>query len=86
MHFKNKITPYENKELDGIVCETWLRGKQIYSKDTGFDELAGPIGSLLLEKRQEVEPITEIVSISTANEMTSKTTNSLVSTVEIVPN
>ena len=52
MHFRNKITPYENKSLQGVVCETWLRGTKIYSKDAGFDEALGPIGNLLLEKRE----------------------------------
>lgn len=46
MHFKNKLTPYEGKQLHGRVCETWLRGRRIYSAATGFDK--GPAGQLLL--------------------------------------
>ncbi|CCX06639.1 hypothetical protein FPQ18DRAFT_159119 [Pyronema domesticum] len=49
MHFKNKVTPYEGKELHGRVCETWLRGKRIYSAETGFEK-GGPMGELLLAK------------------------------------
>jgi len=56
MKFKNKITPYENKTLDGIVCETWLRGKKIYSKDDGFVEDEGPQGNLLMDKWEEETP------------------------------
>lgn len=49
MHFRNKVTPYENKTLDGVVTETWLRGKPIYSRKSGFlDEI--PRGDLLLKK------------------------------------
>jgi len=51
MHFKNKVTPYENKSLIGKVCETWLRGRQIYSVDGGFDEKTGASGVMLLEPR-----------------------------------
>ena len=51
MHFKNKVTPYEGKTLRGRVCETWLRGRRIYSTDAGFEnEKAGPQGKLLLAK------------------------------------
>ncbi|KAF3904703.1 Allantoinase [Orbilia brochopaga] len=68
MHFKNKLTPYEDKVLNGIVCETWLRGKKIYTKDTGFDETAGPTGDLLLEKRQqETVPITMVAAEEKGN-------------------
>lgn len=55
MHFKNKVTPYENKTLTGKVCETWLRGRQIYSVGGGFDEKIGASGVMLLEPR--VHPI-----------------------------
>lgn len=51
MKFKNKVTPYENKTLKGKVCETWLRGRRIYSAVEGFDEKTGPAGVMLLEKR-----------------------------------
>ncbi|KAI5793733.1 hypothetical protein DFH27DRAFT_595749 [Peziza echinospora] len=50
MHFKNKLTPYENKTLHGVVAETWLRGKRIY-RNGEFEETQGPRGELLLEKR-----------------------------------
>lgn len=55
MKFKNKITPYEAKTLKGRVCETWLRGRKIYSLDEGgFDEKTGPQGEMLIERRQHL--------------------------------
>jgi allantoinase len=51
MHFKNKTTVYEGKELRGRVCETWLRGRKIYSLDRGFEK-GGPQGGLLLAGRE----------------------------------
>ncbi|KAF8537421.1 hypothetical protein BDD12DRAFT_226524 [Trichophaea hybrida] len=48
LHFKNKMTAYEGKELRGRVCETWLRGRRIYSLDGGFEK-GGPQGELLLK-------------------------------------
>lgn len=51
MKFKNKVTPYENKTLKGKVCETWLRGRRIYSSVEGFNEKMGPSGEMLLERR-----------------------------------
>lgn len=52
MHFKNKITPYEGNKLHGRVVETWLRGQKIFDLETSeqFDEKAGPVGKLLIEK------------------------------------
>ncbi|KAK6337929.1 hypothetical protein TWF696_001405 [Orbilia brochopaga] len=86
MQFKNKLTPYEDKVLDGIVCETWLRGKKIYTKDAGFDETAGPIGSLLLEKRQEeTVPIT-MVAATEETDVKAVSLNAAGSTVQILPN
>ena len=51
MHFKNKVTPYENRTLNGVVHETWLRGRRIYTAAGGFMEKEGPRGELLLERR-----------------------------------
>jgi allantoinase len=53
MHFKNKVTPYENKTLVGRVCETWLRGRRIYSTDSGFDK-TGPRGEMLINRREHL--------------------------------
>ncbi|KAK6498983.1 hypothetical protein TWF481_011554 [Arthrobotrys musiformis] len=88
MHFKNKITPYEDKVLDGIVCETWLRGKQIYSKDVGFDETAGPLGTLLLEKRQqENETVAITTTLSDSSEdLRTSSLNTAGAVVEVLPN
>ncbi|RPA84367.1 allantoinase [Ascobolus immersus RN42] len=51
MKFKNKVTPYESKELRGIVRETWLRGERVFSRGDGFEEKVGARGQLLLEPR-----------------------------------
>jgi allantoinase len=51
MLFRNKCSPYEGKIMKGVVKETWVRGKRVYTKTTGFNEKMGPSGSLLLEPR-----------------------------------
>ncbi|KAF2102331.1 allantoinase [Rhizodiscina lignyota] len=52
MLFRNKCSPYENRRLKGVVKETWLRGKRVFSRERGFAEKAGPAGDLLLEPRK----------------------------------
>ena len=52
MLFRNKCSPYEGKTMKGVVRETWVRGKKVYTKSTGFNEKMGPSGSLLLEPRK----------------------------------
>lgn len=47
--FKNKITPYHGSKLNGLVKETILRGKTIFTTTDGH--LPTPSGALLLEKR-----------------------------------
>ena len=51
MLFRNKCSPYEGKILRGVVKETWLRGRRVYSRSEGFGEKEGPLGKLLLERR-----------------------------------
>lgn len=51
MLFRNKCSPYQGKELRGVVHETYLRGVKIHSRDHGFTEKSGPTGKLLLEPR-----------------------------------
>ncbi|KAF2273903.1 allantoinase [Westerdykella ornata] len=51
MLFRNKVSPYENKTLKGVVRETWLRGQRIFSREEGFSKV-GPVGKLLLEPRK----------------------------------
>lgn len=51
MLFRNKCSPYQGKTLQGVVQETWLRGRRVHSRDGGFVEKGGPVGSLLLEPR-----------------------------------
>jgi allantoinase len=52
MLFRNKVSPYENKTLTGVVQETWLRGQRVFTREDGFMEKAGPKGKLLLEPRK----------------------------------
>lgn len=52
MLFRNKVSPYQNKTLKGVVKETWLRGQRIFSREDGFVEKSGPSGKLLLEPRK----------------------------------
>lgn len=49
--FRNKCSPYEGKTLRGMVMETWVRGKRVFSKIDGFDNKQGPVGELILEPR-----------------------------------
>lgn len=52
MLFRNKVSPYENKTLKGVVRETWLRGQRVFTREGGFSEKTGPQGKLLLEPRK----------------------------------
>lgn len=52
MLFRNKVSPYQGKRLKGLVKETYLRGRSVYTSEGGFVEETGPIGTLLLEKRK----------------------------------
>jgi allantoinase len=45
LFFKHKLSPYLGAELRGVVRETWLRGRPIY---TGTGHAAEPIGKRLL--------------------------------------
>lgn len=49
MHFKNKLTPYHGRKLNGVVKETILRGNSIFTVDGGH--LPSPSGEFILEKR-----------------------------------
>lgn len=51
MLFRNKCSPYEGKQLRGMVRETWLRGRRVFSRTHGFDDKKGTYGELLLEPR-----------------------------------
>ena len=51
MLFRNKCSPYQGKILKGAVQETWLRGRKVHSRGSGFAEKVGPEGELLLEPR-----------------------------------
>lgn len=49
MLFRNKCSPYQGRTLTGMVQETWLRGKQVWSRADGFTSRVS--GKLLLERR-----------------------------------
>lgn len=53
MLFKNRCSPYQGMKLRGMVRETWLRGVKIWDSEKGFGEGAGPVGKLLLERREK---------------------------------
>jgi len=53
MLFRNKCSPYQGKTMKGVVKETWLRGRRIHTRESGFMEKVGPQGQLLLEPRQK---------------------------------
>ncbi|KAF3810920.1 Allantoinase [Colletotrichum gloeosporioides] len=52
MFFRNEVSPFEGKTLKGAVNETWLRGRKIFDRTTGFNEEQGPVGRTILEPRR----------------------------------
>ena len=44
LHHRHKLTPYEGRELEGVVERTFLRGRQIYVAKTISDQ---PLGDLI---------------------------------------
>ncbi|KAI8167134.1 Allantoinase [Colletotrichum sp. SAR 10_70] len=52
MFFRNEVSPFEGKTLKGAVDETWLRGRKIFDRTTGFNEEQGPVGRTILEPRR----------------------------------
>jgi allantoinase len=51
--FRNRVSPYEGRQLKGMVRETWLRGTKIFDRaaeNAGFVGKAA--GELLLEERR----------------------------------
>ena len=44
LHHRHKLTPYEGRELEGVVGRTFLRGKQIYISGSITDR---PLGELM---------------------------------------
>jgi allantoinase len=35
LHHKNALTPYDGRQLDGVVRRTWLRGKPVDANPRG---------------------------------------------------
>ncbi|KAH8661537.1 hypothetical protein BGZ60DRAFT_530487 [Tricladium varicosporioides] len=56
MLFRNKVSPYQGRNMRGVVKETWVRGQKVFEKggvNGGFVGKGGqPVGKLLLEKRK----------------------------------
>lgn len=54
MLFRNKVSPYQGREMRGVVKETWVRGSKVFERGAangGFVGKDGAAGKLLLEKR-----------------------------------
>jgi allantoinase len=51
MLFRNKCSPYEGRNLKGVVRETWLRGRKVFARGEGFGDRK-PEGKLLLDPRK----------------------------------
>ena len=51
MLFRNKCSAYQGMMLRGVVRETWLRGRKIFERGSGFGD-GKPMGGLILEKRK----------------------------------
>lgn len=54
MLFRNKCSPYQGREMKGMVKETWVRGQKIFVRGKGFVEKEAG-GKLLLEPRVKEE-------------------------------
>lgn len=55
MLFRNKCSPYQGREMKGLVREAWVRGQQVFvrgEQNNGFVGKGKPVGRLLLEPRQ----------------------------------
>lgn len=54
MLFRNKVSPYQGREMRGVVKETWVRAEKVFERGAvngGFISKGGAVGKLLLEKR-----------------------------------
>ena len=53
MLFRNKCSPYQGKTMQGMVRETWVRGRVVFARDMENGGFVGekPAGQLLLEPR-----------------------------------
>ena len=50
MLWRNKVSAYAGKQMKGCVKETWVRGRKVFERGSGFVDRK-PQGRLLLEKR-----------------------------------
>ena len=51
MLFRNKCSPYQGRNLKGMVRETWVRGQKVFARAEGFGDRK-PEGKLLLDPRK----------------------------------
>jgi allantoinase len=49
LYFRHRVSPYLGRDLDGVVRQTWLRGKRVYDAKEGF---AAPAGAALLHRSE----------------------------------
>ena len=55
MLFRNKVSPYQGRQMRGVVRETYVRGCKVFERGAvngGFVGKGGASGRLLLEKRK----------------------------------
>jgi allantoinase len=52
MLFRNTISAYQGKILQGVVTEIWVRGRQVHLSVGGFGKNGRSVGELLLEPRK----------------------------------
>ncbi|KAI9791506.1 MAG: hypothetical protein M1816_003850 [Peltula sp. TS41687] len=52
MLFRNKCSPYEGARLKGVIRESYVRGQKVFCRHSGGFAKQGPVGRLLLERRQ----------------------------------
>ncbi len=52
IHHRHKVTPYEGKNLRGVVETTFVRGQQVFDRGSLTER---PLGELLLGKRVEIK-------------------------------
>jgi len=54
--FRNKVSPYQGRQMRGVVRETWVRGTKVFERGMGNGGFVGkgglPTGRLLLERRK----------------------------------
>lgn len=52
MYFRNELAAFDGRTLECVVEETWIRGRKIFNRKTGFDEEHGPSCRIIFELRR----------------------------------